>query len=139
MAIKADFILKLRPTSVITKEVIVPIATKMVKAAQEVVGKAARNHPYTDQTGNNTKRIGWALSAPGSDSFGSLTTNAAGTTDTQGATRPDRRELNVIVASSSGYGGYLEIGTRKMGPFPYIRPAWETVKPGFLSSLKGIV
>ena len=139
MSFKASFTLKLRPIGEITKEVMVPVATKMVKAAQEVVGNAARSHPYTDRTGNNTKRIGWALSAPGATTFGSLTTNAAGSTGTDGANPPDRRQLNVIVASTSGYGGYLEIGTRKTRPFPHIRPAWERVRPGFLRSLKGIV
>ncbi len=139
MPIKADFTLKLRPMKDIRKDTLVPIATQMVKSAQEVVGNAARNHPYKDRTGNNTKRLGFAVSAPGSASFGSLETRGAGNTDTRGAASPKKDSIAVIVASSSGYGGYLEIGTRKMGPFPYIRPAWEKEKPKLLRNLKGIV
>jgi len=140
MAIKADFTLHLKPPSVIMKEVMVPIATRYIRSAKEVVGRAAKNHPYKDQTGNNTKRIGFAVSAYGQSSFGSLETHGAGPTDAQGSgvtAKPD--DLTVIVATSSSYGGWLEIGTRKMQPFPYIRPAWEIEKPKLLASLKGIV
>lgn len=151
MAFKTDFTLRLRPTAEIMKEVMVPVAKEYIKAAQEVVGRAAKNHPYTDRSAaGNTARIGWALSAPGAATFGSLTTNAAGTTDTRGAKSPDRRQLTVIVASSSGYGGYLEVGTYQpggpsagkrppVGPFPHIRPAWEIERPKLLRRLKGVV
>ena len=31
----------------------------------------------------------------------------------------------VRVFTESGYGGYLEIGTKRMSPRPYFRPAWD--------------
>lgn len=33
--------------------------------------------------------------------------------------------VSVAVFTQSGYGGYLEVGTRFMGARPYIGPAWE--------------
>ncbi len=154
MAIKADFTLRLRSKDVIIKEVTAPIAVEYIKAAQEVVAHASKNHAatgarYKDRSvAGNTARIGWAFSAPGKASFGSLTTNAAGTTDTRGkgggAGTPKKDALVIIVASSSGYGGWLEVGHHKpdgtlVGPFPYIRPAWEIEEPKLLRRLKGVI
>jgi HK97 gp10 family phage protein len=45
----------------------------------------------------------------------------------------------VVVGSSSGYGGYLELGTSRMQPFPYIRPAMEANKSTFRKELTGIL
>jgi len=140
MAIKADFTLRLKPPKAVTEDVVAAVATRYVRSAQNIVARAAKNHPYKDRTGNNTKRIGFAVSKLGSTSFGSLTTHGAGPTDAQGSGVISRtNDVTVIVATSSSYGGWLEIGTRKMQPFPYIRPAWEIEKPKLLASLKGIV
>ncbi len=164
MSFKADFTLKLRPKAEIMKETMVPIAVEYIKAGQEIVAHAAKNHGglssfeekgkgkgnrYINRSvAGNTARIGWALSAPGKGSFGSLTTNTAGKTSAagkDGPEKPPKDQLVVIVASSSGYGGWLEIGWKnwktkeKVGPFPYIRPAFEIEKPKLLRRLEGVI
>lgn len=43
-----------------------------------------------------------------------------------------------IVAVNTEYGIYLEYGTRKMAPRPYIRPAVDEVKGKFLRALQDL-
>ena len=66
--------------------------------AEYMSGQARENHPYQDRSANNT----------GSITFGPIT-----------GTESFR------VFTESGYGGYLEIGTKRMRAFPYFRPAFD--------------
>jgi len=137
MPFKSDVIVRINKQA-IKRGLIVPVATEYVKSAQRIVATAKRDHPYTDRTGNNTRRIGWAVSGPDDTQFGPLTTGA-GQIDSSGADKESKRgEIDVIVATSSGYGGYLEIGTRKMNPYPYIYPAYERDKPKLDAALTNI-
>ena len=68
----------------------------------EIHGGASKNHPYTDRTGNNTRSI-----TPQVGNKGQLSLS----------------ENQSAVFSTSGYGGFLETGTRFMGAYPYIYPA----------------
>jgi len=131
------------------KDVMVPVTVEYVKAAQNIVGAAAKRHAdkspgrvrYADRSrAGNTKRIGWAISVPGKGSFGSIETQGAGNTSATGARPPKKDSLAIIVATTSGYGGYLEVGTRKMRrAFPYIRPARDAELPKLKRRLKGCI
>lgn len=37
----------------------------------------------------------------------------------------------------SSYGMYLEFGTRRHAPRPWLRPAWDASKPVFIAALRG--
>jgi len=139
MAWKSDVVVRLNKDA-IKKELILPIMVQYVKSAQRIVATAKKNHPYTDQTGNNTRRIGWAASGPDQTGFGPLTT-AVGKTSSEGSGKTSPRgEPSVIVATSSGYGGYLEVGTRRMKKTtgPYVYPAYEADQPELKRALTKI-
>jgi len=138
---KSDAVLRLNHGA-IRRKLLPKVAVEFVNSAQRIVADAARNHPYTDQTGNNTRRIGWAGSGPEQRGFGPLTTNQAGTTSTAGSGKTSKPgDIDVMVATSSGYGGYLEVGTRRMKKKtgPYIYPAAEREKPKRERALTKIV
>lgn len=44
--------------------------------------------------------------------------------------------LSVEVGTTAEYGEYLELGTRKMSPEPFARPALDDVTPQFIGDLK---
>ena len=79
------------------------------RLAEHVTAGAKRRSPY--KTGNNRKNIDW--DAP------------------RGGVRR--------IGPTSGYGGFLEVGTRYMAARPYIRPALEDVKRRAATILKGLV
>ncbi len=43
--------------------------------------------------------------------------------------------LRYVVSASAHYAIYLEYGTYKMAARPFMRPAFEQVKPGFLEAI----
>lgn len=45
-------------------------------------------------------------------------------------------DLSAVVGPSVRYGLYVEMGTRRMGARPYLRPAAEVVLPGFAAAVK---
>lgn len=45
-------------------------------------------------------------------------------------------DLSAVVGPSVHYGIFLEFGTRRMAPRPYMRPAAEAVLPGFAAAVK---
>lgn len=47
--------------------------------------------------------------------------------------------LRGIVGPSVGYGRYVELGTRRMGARPFMRPAAEAVLPQFKAAVQAIV
>jgi HK97 gp10 family phage protein len=44
--------------------------------------------------------------------------------------------LSAVVAVGAHYGIYLEYGTYKMAPRPYLTPAVEAVRPGLVAAMK---
>jgi hypothetical protein len=124
----------------------------LIKGAQKTVAYCVANHPYTDRTGTNTKSFGWAAIKDGQVIGGTLpdsetgdiavpvsggvgvSRGAGGQFVSAGGKRPQ-----VVVGGSSGYSGYLELGTSRMQPFPTIRPALNATKPDYAKSLTGIL
>lgn len=139
MAIGVDVKLKwnLRPREEVLDEVSNAVLEKLVEGAKNIVAHARKNHPYQDRTGENTRSIGWAVSPRGDRQFGPLTTGA-GSTSTQGISSEGKSPV-IIVATSSGHGGFLETGTVNMPAFPYIVPAFNAWKARILKSLEGIL
>lgn len=76
----------------------------------DVAQDAINDSPYL--TGNNRRRM--AYQTPGM---------SQGITELGSADGVEIQELQGAVFSSSGYGGYLETGTKKMEARPYIKPA----------------
>lgn len=79
----------------------------LTEVAQEIVDDAKTNHEYQNVTGTNTASISW-----------------------------DPEKNGVKIYTTSGYGGYLEIGTSKMQPYPAIIPAFERAKKTFGKDLE---
>lgn len=47
--------------------------------------------------------------------------------------------LSAVVGPTADYGLYVEEGTSRMGPQPYMRPAFDGRKEGFVQALEQIV
>jgi hypothetical protein len=106
MAYKCDFKLQLRPTAVGEAKQKLAVAWK--QAHQECVGEAKKRSPH--DTGNNMRSI-----------------NPGGVVNESGAIDVDPNNIVVDVHTTSGYGGYLEAGTRQTAGRPYVLPAVEQV------------
>lgn len=55
-----------------------------------------------------------------------------------GVGRPDK-ELTGVVGTNVEYAGYLEMGTVKMGPRPYLRPALEKNRSKILGLFRDLI
>lgn len=82
----------------------------------DTVNDAMKNSPKV--TGNNMR---------------SITSEASGFGSVQVV---DPNKIEGAVFSTSGYGGFLETGTSKMDPRPYIKPAADKHVPKFPQKLK---
>jgi len=51
--------------------------------------------------------------------------------------QPDTGKLEGAIYSTSGYGGYLETGTVRMDPRPYLKPALDMNKGKLPQNIKG--
>lgn len=97
---------------------------KVLKAAREamrdtVVGTtndAVKDSPV--KTGNNRRSIKGETSGFGSGEV------------------VDQKKIEGAVYSTSGYGGFLETGTRKMAARPYFKPAADKNIPKFPQRMK---
>ena len=126
------------------KEVIKRLLAGLIEGVQRMIPVAIRNHPYTTRTGTNDRSIGWAASKDGQTSYGLLNTDtprardAAGRflagsgNDTSGVKAP--ASISVILATSSGYGGWLEV---KHGA--YLIPAVNNGIDGLNDALTGVI
>ena len=77
-------------------------------------------HPWKNRTGNNMRSIAMEVSGMGDNQV----------------VDPDGTEGAVY--STSGYGGYLETGTKRNGyvGFPYFRPALDRHKDELIPNIK---
>ena len=78
----------------------------------DVANDAIHDSPFL--TGNNRRRM--AYQTPGT---------SQGETQNGAVDGVELQELQGAVYSTSGYGGYLETGTKKMAASPYIKPAGD--------------
>nr|DAF00001.1 MAG TPA: putative tail component [Caudoviricetes sp.] len=44
--------------------------------------------------------------------------------------------LSAVIGPTAAYGIYLELGTRRMAPQPYMGPALDAVEPGFVAAME---
>jgi len=111
MNMKTTVRLNIRDTEV-KKEVTEASKKAMRDTVVEVTRDAVRGSPW--DTGNNRRSIVGEASGMGM---------VAG----QGSSERlvDDSKIEGAVYSSSGYGGYLEVGTSRMPARPYIKPAMD--------------
>ena len=136
MSFRSNVRVQFRANPNAEKEIAAKWLAAAIKGAQEVVAYAAHNHPYADRTGTNSRSIGWAASGLGQKSYGVLSTSG-GSTGTAGVQSPGIP--SVLVGTSSGYGGFLELGTRTNRPYPYILPAMAAKKQAIKDHMTGIL
>ena len=134
--VKTTFRVRLDPMA--PKEISKAVLGGLILYAQDVVAYAARNHPYQDRTGVNSRSIGWTATGPNGGSFGAVTLGGGGSTSSHGV-KAKGKQISVAVATTSGYGGFLETGTSKMRAFPYILPAMRATKPKLKQHLTKVV
>jgi len=79
----------------------------------EVTNDAVKESPWI--TGNNRRMLVGEVSGMG----------VVATEEGQCERLVDDSQIEGAVYSTSGYGGYLEVGTSKMPPQPYIKPAMD--------------
>lgn len=95
-----------------TEQVLEAARLAMRDTVVEVENEAAHNSPKA--TGHNMRSLAGEVSGMGTVVQG-------------GDAEPDRvvddTKIEGAVYSTSGYGGYLETGTRKMAERPYIQPS----------------
>ncbi|MEE9159924.1 MAG: hypothetical protein V3U60_16255 [Gammaproteobacteria bacterium] len=103
----------------------------LIRGAQLVVADAMRESPY--DTGHNARSLGWAASGLHKANFGILSTSRGDETS-KGTKVANPQTVDVIVAGSSGYSGYLELKTKA-----YIMPALEKNRGAIMAELKGIL
>ena len=120
MAWKCNFSLNLKPSGEVRKAVTAAVMGRVIEGIQDVVADAKHLSPH--KTGHNMRSIDWKpKSVAGIQLFG------------------DGTKRNVQVFTTSGYGGYLEVGTRKKLAHPYIMPAYMKHRAAIQNSLKGVV
>jgi len=119
----------------VEKEIEKRVLAVQIRGAQHVVADAAKMSPK--KTGTNARSIGWGVSEKGEASFGAISAES-GQVSSSGI-NDNASNQTVIVATTSGYGGYLEVGTGRMGARPYIMPALEKNKGAMMSELEGIL
>ena len=111
MAWKCNFVLNLKNPQEAFNGVRRAVVGRLVEGCQDVVADAKRLSPK--RTGHNRRSIDYKM--------------VVGT------------QINASVVTSSGYGGYLEVGTRKKAARPYIIPAYMKHKSKIKDSLRGCV
>jgi hypothetical protein len=67
-----------------------------------------------------------------------ILSSSIGAEGVNGVFRMERttNEIAVVVGTKLGYGLYLEIGTPKMPPYPWLFPAVEYTKPKIIEAIK---
>jgi len=108
------------------------VADVLQEMANITVKYAVENSPC--DTGTNRKSIGAEFTAKsGVKRFG----ESPPTGDSERT--PTGNDVGFRVFATSGYGGYLEIGTSKMAARPYIKPAFDRAMAEAHSRLEGML
>ena len=125
MAIGSDFHVRWNGTGVLAAAEAAAVAVQ-IKLAQDVKNEAARypHSPY--DTGHNAASLAWI----GPDGKLQGRDDAKGGKKRASSARNVHHRGDIMVVTTSGYGGFLEVGTRKMRPRHYIRKAMWRVAHG---------
>ncbi len=137
---QAEIKLNLRPTDAIVLDVLTSVIGGIEKFAKVIVADAAKiaRAKGVFDTGKLIGSIGYAVSPVGSGQFETLKTREQGETSS-GAVKANPKNAETIIATSSGYGGWQEVGTRAFAPRPFITPAVHNNTPVLAVLLKGII
>lgn len=132
--------LNIRPSKDVMDELNVAVLVALVEWIQLVVREAVKPPPEGSpfDTGKNRRSIGWMISKHGSSTFGTLSTVGSGQ-HSPGSVRTESAIPIVALATSSGYGGWLEIGTSRMSPRPYLVPAVKKLRSKLDGALSDII
>jgi len=57
----------------------------------------------------------------------------------RGSISSDIRGLEAEIGPTAHYGIYLEMGTSRMAPRPFLFPALDAVEPGFLAAMEQVI
>ena len=103
-----DVVVNLNPFAM--RQIEERIAVRWINVVQECVAEAKKRSPH--DTGHNMRSI-----------------NPGGAVHSSGATTIDPKNIDGEVFTTSGYGGWLEIGTHhpKKPARPYLKPAVDHV------------
>ena len=71
------------------------------------------------------------------DSFSAPSGKASGVRDGVGEPASKQDQITVVVGTNVEYGGFLELGTSKIQPRPYLRPILEKYRSQIISLLRG--
>lgn len=131
MAIRVNTSIRFKFRPEARDEIAAEVEAGLIRGAQLVVADAMRMSPFL--TGTNRRSLGWASSGLHKGEFGMLQTQAENV-PVGGAKLASPETVDVIVATSSGYGGWLELKTKA-----YIVPALEKNRGSIMAELKGIL
>ena len=109
MAWKCNFVLKVNKIPPAKNAIHNAIAERLTVASQDIVGDAKKLCPVN--TGNLRRNIRQEV-------------------------KLTRRGFNTKIFTTCGYGGYVEVGTRKMAAQPFIRPAFDRNKAKIRNALR---
>ena len=115
----------LRPPKVVAGDVAEALIPPLINIAQDAQAEAVKLSPK--KTGHNARSIGYAISVWGSKEFGTLTTKGPKLSAKGKKSAAER--VTIKLESASGYGGFIELGTRFMPARPYLKPAIMNVRP----------
>jgi hypothetical protein len=116
MSLNAEATVRINPTG--RAEMHAAIAAGVTEVlTQDMWPAAVQGSPV--KSGHNRRTIAVEV-----NSFGESIVNESGNGEvTEGVAVPTPTGVSAAIYSQSGYGGWLEIGTRKMTARPYIYPA----------------
>ncbi len=138
--IKADIHLNLRSPGAVTADVFDAIQPAFEKNAQNIIRDAASISLAKGiyDTGLNFSSLGWAISPHGTTSFEPVRTIGTGHHSASEIQAADD-QISTIVVTTSGYGGWLEVGSQGRQARTFITPAALKNVPEFGRLLTGII
>ncbi len=63
----------------------------------------------------------------------------AGPNDAIGIPGGSEQDFKVVIGTNVDYGVFLELGTSRMAPRPFLRPAFEKYRASVIGDLKGVI
>jgi hypothetical protein len=124
MALRSDFRLVWNGPAVLKAAEAADVAVR-ISLAQEIRNEAGKVPPSPYDTGHNAAQIAWV----GPDGKLDGRSGAVGGAPRARDANNVHKRGDIMVVTTSGYGGFLEVGTRKMRPRHYIRKAmWRVAR-----------